>query len=188
MKRALSMLLMIVFLLPFLPVKGFAGDSLTVSITANYLGPADDGFKEIYGNGLFYPELKLGYKMSKSWFLWARYGFLSANGTTPVLNREAKSTQHFLSGGPGYMAKISQKLIYTIEAGVFYVKYKEEALGEELSDSAVGFRVDSGLMYRLSQALFVEITLGYLNASDTIEDFPVKLGGFKAGIGLGVSF
>ena len=188
MKQALSMLLMIVLLLPFLPMKGFAGNSFTFSVTANYLAPKDEGFKEIYGNSVIYPELKLGYKMSESWILWVRYGFLSATGTTPVLNREAKSTQHFLSGGPGYMGKISPKLLYTLEAGVFYVKYKEEALEEELSDSAIGFRFDGGLMYRLSQTLFVEMTIGYLKASDTIEGFPVELGGFKAGIGLGAAF
>ena len=189
MKRALSMLLMIVLLLSFLPMKGFAGDSFLVSITGNYLVPADEGFKEIYGSSVFYPELKLGYKMSKSWLLWFRYGYLSANGTTPVLNREAKTTQHFLSGGPGYMGKISQKLFYTIEAGIFYVKFKEEALDEELSDSAIGFRIDGGLIYRLSQSFFVDMTLGYINASDTIEGLPtpVELGGFKAGIGLGIS-
>ena len=184
MKRTLSMLLLMFFLLPFMPVNGFAGDRIKFSVTGNYLYPSDADFREIYGNGHFYPELKLGYKVSRIFYLWGGYGFFTADGTIPVLNYDAKTTQHFFSGGLGFITKISHRLMYSVEVGPFYVKYKEEALGDELSDSALGFRLDGGLLYRLGHSLLVEITLGYLSASDSIEGLDVKLGGFKTGIGL----
>jgi opacity protein-like surface antigen len=88
------------------------------------------------------------------------------------------------------MSKILPKLSYKLEAGVFNVKYKEEAMGEEFSDSAAGFRVDGGLVFNVTKKFFVEVSLGYLTASDTViddgEEYSIKLGGFRTGAGIGI--
>lgn len=189
MKRTfLLVLVLMVFLVALGKGNGFAGDRFMVSASANYMVPGDEDFKNFYGKGQFYPELKAGFKVSGRFYLWAGYGWFSAKETTPVLNLEAKANQQFLSAGVGYLFKISSKLDYKVEAGLFRVSYKEEALGDEVSDSAVGLRLNNGVTFYMNQGLFVEISLAFLTASDTIEDRSIKLGGFKTGIGLGVTF
>ncbi len=186
MKRLLLMSFTALLLLASL--NGFAGERLMISASGNYLLPSDKNFKDIYGKGLFYPELKAGFKVFKGLYLWAGYGFFSANGTTPVLKLEAKSSQKFLSGGAGYLINITKKFDFKIEMGLFYASYREESMGEEVSNSAIGYRIDGGVIFNLGRIFFVEISLGNLRASDTIDDIPVKLGGFRTGIGLGLKF
>lgn len=189
MKRiCLWVLFVMVFLLLWGQEKGFAGDRLTVVVSGNYLAPWDKDFKDFYGKGHLYPEVKAGFKIFRRLYLWAGYGLFSVKGETAVLNLEAKSTQNFLSGGVGYLFNLGPKIDYKGEAGVVRVGYKEEAMGEEASDSALGFRLDNALVYHLSRTFSVEISVGFLTASDTLNDLPVKLGGFKTGIGLGVTF
>jgi hypothetical protein len=188
MKRVLFASFLAVLLLFSFSVNGFARERLMISISGNYLLPSDKNFKNIYGKGLFYPELKAGVKVFKGSYLWVGYGAFSVRGTTPILGREAKSDQTFLSGGAGYILHITKKFDCKIELGLFHVSYKEKSMGEELSDYAIGFRIDSGVIFNLGRIFYVEISLGYLNASDTIDDSPVKLGGFRTGMGLGVKF
>lgn len=194
MKRTLGVLLLMVFFLFLLRVNGFAGNAgdqgkrLMVGITGNFLVPADENFKKVYSNGVLYPELQARYKILRGFYLWAGYGFVSVTGETPVLKLEAKSIQHFLSGGIGYMFHLSSKFDYMSEMGIFNASYKEETLGEEFSDSAIGFRIKNGLIYRLGRSFYVEVSLGYLTASDIVDDISIKLGGFRTGIGLGAAF
>jgi hypothetical protein len=76
--------------------------------------------------------------------------------------------------------------------GVFSVNYKEESMGMDYSDSAVGFRIDGGVLFNVTKIFFVEVSIGYLSASDTViddgEEYSVKLGGFRTGAGIGVRF
>ncbi len=194
MKRTLWVLLLMVFFLSLFKVNGFTenpgdqGKRLMIGITGNYLVPADANFKKIYSNGVFYPELQARYKILRGFYLWAGYGFVSVTGETPVLKMEAKSTQHFLSAGIGYKFHLSSRFDYVSEMGVFNASYKEETLGEKLSDSAIGFRIKNGLLYRLNRTFYVEVSLGYLTASDVVDDISIKLGGFRTGIGLGAAF
>jgi hypothetical protein len=189
MKRTLLFVLMlVVFLVVWGKGNGFAADRLMIAASANYFSPGDENFKDFYGKGQFYPELKAGFNVSPKLYLWAGYGWFSAKGTTPVLNLETKAKQQFLSAGLGYRFNVSSIFAYKIEAGLFFVSYKEEGLGAEVSDSAVGLRLDNGIIFRMNRSVFVEFSLGFLTASDTIDDIPVKLGGLKAGIGLGVLF
>lgn len=163
-------------------------EKFMASVGGNMLFPADGGYKDVYGDSLFYPEFKLAYKVVKDFYLWVGYGLLSTSGETVELKLEAKSSQHFISFGGGYNGTLSKQLEYLVELGAFYASYKEEAMQEEVSDSAVGFRVDGSLIYRIGKSLFAGLSLGYLTASDDIEGVSIKLGGFKGGLLLGLKF
>ena len=178
----------IIFLITFLTsVSVFSKESVWVSVTGNYLMSSDSGFKDIYGNGHIYPEIKAGIKIFKSFYFWAGYGFLSASGQTlEYMEEEASTTQQFLSAGVGY--KIPGKLGIKVETGLFNVHWKEEAMDEENSGSAIGFRFDSSILFGIGKSFFFEITAGYLHASDSVDDISIKLGGFKGGIGIGIKF
>lgn len=169
-------------------VCGFSEEKFMVSVVGNYLNPSDSGYKDIYGSDVFYPELKAGYKLYKGFYIWTGYGFFSKKGTTTELKQEAKSTQHFLSFGIGYDRKISEKFGYKAELGLLNASYKEEAMGEEVTGNSIGFGIEAGILYRVWSGFFVKISAGYLSASDKVEDVEIKLGGFKAGIGVEARF
>jgi len=157
-----------------------------VNVSANVLKPNDENYRDVYGDSLFYPELKLGYKVMKDFYLWGGFGYLSADGTTPVLNEDATSTQTILSLGIGYNGKLGKSLDYMLELGACSFSYKEESMDMEISDSAIGFRVDGTLAYCLGKGFYAGLVLGYMTASDTVEGFDIKLGGLKGGIVLGI--
>lgn len=184
-KKSVVVLLMLVLLSS---VNGFTGDRFRLSVRANYLAPADTGFKDIYGSSVFFPGMKAEFAFTKSLYAWADVGFFSISGTTPILQWDATSNQTLFSVGVGYTGIASGKLSYTFELGLLHVSYKEESLDEVLEDSSIGFNIGGGLVYDLGKSFFGEFFLGYLTASDTVEDVSIKPGGFRTGIGLGVKF
>jgi hypothetical protein len=184
MRRSFYGIVIAVFLLAGITL----GDNVFIYGTSNYLIPADKDFKDIYGKGLFYPEIKAGVKVFEGFYVWAGYGFLLAKGTTTLLAEEAESNQNYFSGGFGYEGRISDRVGYRVETGTFYVNYREEAMGLEVSGSAIGYRIDGGLNMDVLKNVYIEISGGYLAASDSIEGISIKLGGFKTGVGFGVRF
>lgn len=188
MKRGLLISILVLFLM--VPI--YSAGSFSISFTGNYLSPSDDDYKDIYGSSVFFPELKLGYKIFNNFYLWAGYGMFSATGETPELKEETKSNQNFLSFGAGYNGDFTKKLGYIVELGAVSISYKEEAMELEISKKAFGFRADVGLVYNISSTFFAVVSAGYMSASDTItvegEDVKVKLGGVKGGIGVGIKF
>lgn len=184
MKKLLIIILIVLLMAAF----NFLQAKFMLSVSGNLLFPADSGFKDIYGDSQFYPEFKARYLILAGFYVWGSYGFFSKTGTTPVLQEETKTTQNFLTVGAGYLASIAKKLDFTAELGLLYGTYKEEALGEEVDGSATGFAVELGILYKIIPKVFVEFFIGYGSASDTVENVEIKLGGTKAGLGLGVRF
>ena len=183
--RKLFSLTAVIFLLC---VYTFSDGKFMVSVSGNYLVPSDSGYKDIYGDSVFYPELKAGCTVYKGVYVFAGYGFFTRKGTTLEFGQKAESTQNFLSFGIGYEGSISDRFGYKLELGLLHAKYKEEAMGEEVSGSSTGFGGEAGFLYRIHSFLFAKVFAGYLRASDRIQDVAIELGGFKAGLGLEFRF
>jgi hypothetical protein len=183
MKKKFLLTLMMLALAGALQVRG-----VSLELTGAYLRPADGGFREVYGSGGMMPGLRLEANVLKDVSLYASYGYFSRKGTTPVLEAEAKVTQNYVTLGAAWRKGLSEKLAMGLFAGVLYVSYKEEALGETVSDNAVGFDAGVDLRWAIAGKLFLSPFLSYLLANDTVEDVKVKLGGLRAGIGLGMTF
>ena len=184
MRRAAVLLLMIISL----SFPAFSGGEFILSVTGNFSFPADKDFKEIYDNQVFFPELKAGISVYDDLYIWGGYGLLKATGETPTLKEESKSTQNLMSFGIGYMSDISKSFGIKVEAGGIYISYKEESMGEEIDNSTFGFRVDGGILFNISKSFFLQAVIGYISATDKPEGVKIKLGGFFAGIGLGITF
>lgn len=185
MKKSVLILTMVLFMV----VSIHAQKKFTVTLSGNYLAPSDGNYKEIYGEGKFFPEIKAGFKVFKDIYIWTGYGYLTAKGkTVSTLTMDAESSQHFISFGAGYIKKISKPVGIKIELGGFSVKYEENSMDNNVTGSVLGFRIEGGLVFNIGKTIFAELTLGYLNASDTVEDATIKFGGFKTGIGLGIKF
>ncbi len=159
-----------------------------VQLNGTLLMPADSGYKDVYGSSVFVPGFQAGYLAGKNILIWIGYDYISGSGTTLALEEEAQSTQHFISLGAGYWGEFSDKLGYRVQAGVLYVSYKEEAMGEEVSGSAIGVVLEGGLVVKFGGGFFGTLFLGYDYASDDVEGVSIKLGGFKTGLGLGICF
>lgn len=165
-----------------------AGQKFSLSLAAGIQSPADSGYRDIYGRSVFLPEVKAGLSLTPALYLWAGYGLASAEGETPELQSPAESSQNFLSLGGGYRGTISSSLGFKAEIGLADVFYREEALGETVSGSALGFTAGAGLTYTLGDTFFLLAEAGYLLAQKTINDVDVKMGGLRAGLGIGLNF
>lgn len=180
--------ILILIVLFFAPTASGSEKKGLVLLSASYFGYSDSRHKEVYSSGNIYPEIKVGFKTYRDFYLWGSYGFLTADGVTPVLEEATKINYHHMSIGGGYSGNFSERLVYLIELGLFYVNYREKAMGEEVSGSSVGFRIGGGIIFNISKVLFTEVSVGYLHAQDKVEDITLKLGGFKAGIGFGIRY
>lgn len=167
---------------------GWAADKFLAELTGSYMVPNDSAFKNVYGKGGFVPEIRLQYNLGPSFYIWGGAGIFSKKGLTPQLQRDAKSSQIFLSLGGGYNAKLSDKMNLRVGPGLVLVSYKEKIADSEQSGSRLGLRADADLLYSLGNKFLAGITVGYATASATIEDVSFKMGGFKIGAGIGVRF
>jgi len=159
-----------------------------VLVDAGYMLSFDSNYKKIYGSGAIFPRVKAGFKIAGNFYFWAGYGAVKGNGTIPGIETDAGSAQNFLALGLKYTRDFTGKLAYQLEASAVRVSYSEKALDTEVKDSASGFGLEAGLTYPLGKRLFTEFYTGILYASDLVLNKKITLGGFSAGLGLGMKF
>jgi hypothetical protein len=179
-----SVILICIVLVASLAVE--AGSIIGLSVSGNYLVPSDQDYKDIYGNGMVYPELKMEFNLFKGLSVWLGYGFLTADGVLPVVEYDADSSQHHLSLGAGYTLKFLKYLGFRVQLGSFNVYYIEKASDLKETGMAFGYRADLSLMFFAGKKFFVGLTGGYLNANKSIHDRTVKFGGLKGGLEIGL--
>jgi hypothetical protein len=120
---------------------------------------------------------------------WLRYGELSGDAYLPILEEDAESSQTYVSFGLGYRSRIKGKFSYILDLGLMNSRYLERAMGEEVEESALGFRVDGGIRFDFSKWFFADFTVSFLYAtSSVLGDESVGIGGLGAGFGVGVKF
>jgi len=190
MRRMMALVvgLMVIATVALPAQRGEGQTGFQLQIKGNLLFPADENYADVYGSTVIFPGVQAGYFLSDTLMVWAGYGYLHRSGTTPVLEENATSTQHLLKLGAGYKWGISDNLGFTVQAGIFHVSYSEEALGEEVSDSAIGLTLEGSLNLAFSRTLFGLVFLGYDYATDEVNGTDIKLGGITAGAGLGIAF
>jgi hypothetical protein len=161
--------------------------SFYFDISGNYLASPDEKFRGFYGEDSFFPELTAGIRVLGDFCLWAGYGFFSSEGTTDFLYEEMKARQSYLSGGLSYRRKITDDFGFKVALGALQAGYKEEGMDMEISGSALGFRADGGMIIYIGK-VYVELSNGYLYASDDVNGKKIKLGGYRVGLTLGLEF
>jgi opacity protein-like surface antigen len=168
-------LIMVFFV--FISALLFGRDKFFVSAGAAAVFPADNRFKDFYGSVRFSPDLKAGFNFLESFYLWLGYSRFSASYTDPVLNEEANINQHFLAIGIGWETRRGRRLQSDFFAGLILAGFKEQAMGEAVKDSVVGFELGTGLRYFIKKKVFVGGAFSYSEASASLAETEISLGG-----------
>jgi hypothetical protein len=161
----------------FFSVLLFGGDKFFVSAGAAAVFPSDSRYKDVYGSVQFSPELKAGYSFFESFYLWLGYSFFSASYTVPVLLDEANVSQHFLALGVGWETRRGRRLQSDFFAALTLAGFKEQAMGETVKDTVAGFELGTGLRYFLKKGVFIGAALAYSEASTSMAETEISLGG-----------
>ncbi len=162
------------------------GKKIFIEVQGAVMLPSDGYFKDIYSSNVIYPRVKTAYKFSEHFYAFFGCGLFNITGETPVLKEESKSKQKICQIAVGYEGDLSDKFQYRVEAGGANFDYKEEAFGESVDGTKFGIYLGGSIVYNFSNTFFATFNLGYMGASDKIEDMNIKLGGIHTGIGIGL--
>lgn len=166
-----------------------AGETFSISLSGKYLVPADRNFKDVYGNTLVLPEIKVDINILKNLYLWAGFGISTSKGTTvPDLKENIEFTQNIISGGAGYCIRMFPKIHFFVEGGTAYFNCREKIPDLEIKSTALGYSVAGGVNIYLGKIIMTRIAGGFISASDNVESEDVKLGGAFGSLGLGFRF
>jgi hypothetical protein len=152
-------------------------DKIFISAGAAAVYPADQRFRDFYGSVQFGPELKAGYNFFDNFYLWLGYSCFSARYTVPVLLDEAKASQHFLAFGAGWETRRGRRLQSDFFAALVLAGFKEQALGETVKSSVVGFELGTGLRYFVKKRVFIGMAFSYSEARASLAETEISLGG-----------
>lgn len=173
MKKSLFSIVLIVFF----SMRLAGGDKFFISAGATAVYPVDQRFRDFYGSVQVGPELKAGYNIFNNFYLWLGYSCFSARYTVPVLLDEAKASQHFLALGAGWETRRGRRLQSDFFAALVLAGFKEQALGETVTSSVVGFQLGTGLRYFIKKKVFVGMAFSYSEARATLTETEINLGG-----------
>jgi len=154
----------------------------------NVFQAASSDYRNIYGETVVMPEIKITYMVFRNFTLWGGFGLTSKKGFIEEVEEEAEIRQNLFSIGVGYAQKLSARLRLRGELGLAAITFKEEALGGIQKGSGLGWKLGADLDYFIAKQLFVFLAGAYSAASDNVETGKIKLGGLQAGVGLGFAF
>ena len=160
---------------------------------ANYIRPADENYRAVYGNQVIYPEYTVAVRLVAGLCLTGSMGRMAKNGTTPDLGLETRSVQRYFTAGLGYLQRISRLLCVQAGAGVAALSFREDAFDAFITGRKTGLAAEGGLLIMPEdERVYMGVKVGYLAA--TVEDLdPVlsgrqsaRLGGLKIAVSVGI--
>lgn len=171
-----------------------AQNRLFVSLGASVIRPADEAYRSLYGNQALYPEVTFAVRLVKGLVVSSSFGQFTKKGTTPDLELETKSKQGYFSIGLGYLQRISGYFCVEGVAGAAALSFREDALDTQIKGQQWGPLAEAGIFYMPEEGggLFLGLKFGYVGAtvkdiaSDIAGTQPVKLGGMKLALCVGI--
>src|SRR4030042_6549138 len=183
MKHVLSVL---AYLLIFTLYSSAGG--LRVGGSIGYYSVADSIYKDTYGSGDFIYWGSLSYDLLRSFEIRGEVGYFKDKGQMTLTREEIKfSMIPVVIGMRVKLVKI-KKLSPYLGAGVGFYSFKERARLGDTSDSTTGFHIEGGSYIALGQRFHIDLNLRYVKADAQPFDETIKLGGWRAGVGVEYSF
>jgi len=159
-----------------------------VGASVGYYSVADSIYKDTYGSGNLIYDGSLSYDLLRHFEIRGEVGYFKDKGKMTLTREEINfSMIPVVIGMRAKLVKI-KKLSPYLGAGVDFYSYKERSRLGDTSESTVGFHIEGGSYIALGQRFHMDFNLRYVKADAQPFDETIKLGGWRAGIGVGYSF
>lgn len=181
MKRAFLALL-----LAFTMAGAAAAETIAVEIQAGRFRPADAAFREVYGSGPVF-----GVQVDLS--VWGGLGFWAAaarfekDGRLTLTGETTTITLVPLAIGARYAFGAGGLKTYA-GLGIGFIRYREDSPLGKVDEGDFGFVGQAGIRIGLAGPLFADLQARWTKCVAEPAGVKADLGGFQAGLGLGVRF
>jgi opacity protein-like surface antigen len=155
-----------------------------------YYSVGDSIYKDTYGKGTFMLGGSLSYKVVQKFELRAEANYFQDKGEMTFTKEDITfSVLPIVLGLRIQFMKI-KKLSPYFGAGIDIYFYKENLPDryEDVSDSTTGFHVEVGTYITVTKRFYFDVNVRFIKADAKPFDEKIKLGGIRAGIGIGLSF
>ena len=165
-------------------------DKFKLAGTLSYYSVSDPIYKDTYGSGNLMFGAYLNYELFRFLEVMAEANLCQDKGEMTLTKEEIKFTITplvFAVRGKLPNMKIAAPFL---GVGLEYFLYKEDLPDrfEDVSESTVGFHVEGGIYVKVLKSLFLDLNLRYIKADAKPFDETIKLGGLRAGLGIGFQF
>jgi len=163
---------------------------IKVGCSLNYYSPQDSLYKDIYGKGNLMFNASLSYEVIRRFELRVEANYFRDKGEM-TLTKE-KITFNVIPIVIGARLRLIDLSVLSpyLGAGVDYYAYKESLPDrfEDVSESEIGFHAEVGSYLNIIQGFYLDVNVRYIKVDTRPFDETIKLGGFRAGVGIGFSF
>jgi len=188
MKRIMRIVL-ILGLLILLSQSTLAGD-FKIGVSLNYYSVSDSIYKDTYGSGNLMFGAYLNYELFRFLEIMAEANYYQDKGEMTLTKEEMKFTlTPLVLAIRGKLPNMKTSTPY-LGVGLEYYLYKEDLPDrfEDVSESTVGFHAEAGVYVNVLKSLFLDLNFRYIKADAKPFDETIKLGGLRAGLGIGFRF
>ena len=161
--------------------------NFSVEVRGQYFRPADQVFKDIYGEGTMFGG-RLSLSVWKGLVVWAGADYFSKKGELTFTKEETELEIIPLGIGLQYSHPFSNALHIYGGGGLQYYSYSEKNPIGDVSENGFGFLAEAGSVIMIAGNLFLDIFITYSSCNIEPADFRINIGGFCAGVGLGIRF
>jgi hypothetical protein len=161
---------------------------LRLGASMGYYSITDSIYKSTYGSGEFICGGSLSYDLLRLFEIRGEVAYFKDKGEMTLTQEEIEFSM--IPVVLGIRAKLikMERLSPYLGAGVDLCSYKEKARLGNTSESTVGFHIEGGSYIALGHRFRVDLNLRYVKADAQPFDETIRLGGWRAGVGVDYSF
>jgi hypothetical protein len=179
------------------------------NLYSNYLSLPANGFTGQASQQKIFFEAKAAAAISGNVYLWASHGYFplrdswtgwdAKSSFARDINTERTLAKRIIAGGCGvFIGYFEQNqfavrteigicsITNAIASTISSIDTAKFIRSEESRQAGIGVRGNLAFTYGLYKTIFGEVSLGYMYASDKIDEIRTNLGGFHLALGLGI--
>jgi len=189
MRKILILITVVLFIIGFSNYS-FA-DSVKLGLSMNYYSVEDSLYRELYGKGNFMFGVFLSFEVKRTLELRGEWNYFRDKGEMTLSKEEITFTMimPFVLGARIKFIETNELGLYIgAGLGVFYYKESFPPRFEKFSESATSFHLEGGSYLNFIHRVYLDLNIRYIKADVAPYEETMKLGGVKAGIGIGYRF
>ncbi len=159
---------------------------VVLKLTGGFFLPAEQAFKDVYGNGLVWGGEAVAY-VWKNVGLWLSGGYFGKKGRL-TFTQEDTNVQILPWGGGVRLKTSSENPGLYGGLGLRYNAFKESNPIGEASKGGLGVVVMMGSVMRVLRGVFFDLSIEYSYCKMKPADFTINIGGLSVSLGLGYEF